>query len=339
MGGAITRGSCGLLTQAADTLRFMAEGNSEAPVGDSHKDLVFRAAWPGDLNPTALLADSELKSAIEDLGLLIDKDVFYDPTACKYAGYEVHAAPEVGYVDYLESGELEERRRSNSDWIRIEAGQTARLFTAEAFYLPADVFATVTGLGQLYAAGLVPGSTYVDPGTRNRIYLSVSNVSDGEVRIPVGAPIGRAQFFVLGTPATRLKKDTWRSRIGYERGPSTPVVREPDLNVIRKELLEIVGERDGKDLALVPETSRIREISAKQRSNTLLLAVLFAYVFAVTLPSGVWSFLSGENLPPLLKFLIPAVAGGVLFVLFSWLARTLRSHFVHASDDVDSDQS
>lgn len=177
----------------------------------------FAADRGHEIAQVALLNDEQIRRAIEELRLLINRESYYDPKAAKYSSYEVHAAPEVGRVDFLENGELDEKKRSLIKGITIEPGDTVRLFTVEHFVLTSDVFATVIGLGQVHAAGLTVRSTYVDPGTQYRIYLSVSNVSDRAVIIPANAPIGRAQFLVLGEPCQSLKRSSWRTDLGYRR--------------------------------------------------------------------------------------------------------------------------
>lgn len=300
----------------------------------------FREVWKHDLEPTALLSDTQIRQAIEECDLLINRAVSYDPESVKYASYEVHAAPEVGRVDFLDDGELEEAVRSQTREISIAAGDTVRLFTQEHFSLPADVFATVTGLGQLYAAGLTVGSTYVDPGTSYRIYLSVSNVSDREVIIPAGSPIGRAQFFVLGTPARVLKRSAWRTDLGYRKGASPSgtdkdeVLRRLEALEARNESLDIGSAGATDASARVADTvNAIRDLRRVVRLQGIWLSVLVALMAVVLIPEGVWAWLSGTSLPPILRFVIPAVAGGLVY----WgVTRILKRTLEHLRDRSDS---
>jgi deoxycytidine triphosphate deaminase len=291
------------------------------------------------LKPVALLNDNQIREAIETHGILINPSIYYVPEAAKYSSYEVHAAAEVGRVDFLEDGELEEKVKSQTREIMINPGDTVRLFTAEHFYLPADVFATVTALGQLYAAGLTVGSTYVDPGTSYRIYLSVSNVSDRPVSIPAGAPIGRAQFFVLGEPAGSLKRSAWRTDLGYRKAGAADVVSSSietqiaklkdenselttQLNAIRQDLLNAgslsIPEFESRFVS-IRVADELRQALALQR---IFFGLLVGILTAVLMPETAWRWLSGENLPPLAKFAIPAIAGGALFAVLVILSRS-----------------
>jgi len=67
----------------------------------------------------------------------------------------------------------------------------------ESINLPSNMLALVTAPGQLFAAGLAAGSTYVDPGSQGEIHVSLTNLTQKIVRIPVGCLIARAMFFVL----------------------------------------------------------------------------------------------------------------------------------------------
>ena len=303
----------------------------------------LRGVWGKEIKPVALLNDSQIREAIEKHKLLINPDISYSPEAAKYASYEVHAAAEVGRVDFLEDGELEEKVKSQTREIVISPGDTVRLFTAEHFFLPADVFATVTGLGQLYAAGLTVGSTYVDPGTSYRIYLSVSNVSERAVVIPAGAPIGRAQFFVLGEPASTLKRSAWRTDLGYrkakftERSGSEDVAEQVTIlseqNARLAEQLESLREEvargnsfSGEDLGSRFSSSKFAdEVRQSLLFQSILIAIIAGILIAIAMPASVWRLLSGENLPPLAKFAIPAIAGGLLaFALLKFAKAGLR---------------
>lgn len=305
---------------------------------------VFRELW-GDrpLAPTAQLTDGQIRTAIEELGVLIDRDEAYDPSHAAYASYEVHASGDVGGIDYLTAGEglREHRTPAGPDRkIRIAPGATVRLFTQEFFELPADVYATVIGLGQLYAAGLTVGSTYVDPGTRNRIYLSVSNVSEAEVLIPVGFPIGRAQFYVLGEAASRLKRSTWRD-IPYERGESHPRALISDLAAIEERILRVeqslsqleqasnagVVASHGPDEADLAETA-LTLGEMKRRVTWLLWAVvlLFGSMIFFLLPDAFWLALNGEGLSPAARFAITALAPAAMVWVVARFVQSVRAH-------------
>ncbi|MCC6497895.1 MAG: hypothetical protein IT193_16710 [Propionibacteriaceae bacterium] len=297
----------------------------------------FRQLW-GDrpLKPTAQLTDRQIRVAIEELGILLDRETAYDPAHAAYASYEVHASGDVGTIDYLTAGEglREHRTPAGADGrIRIAPGATVRLFTKEAFELPPDVYASVIGLGQLYAAGLSVGSTYVDPGTRNRIYLSVSNVSDADVIIPVGFPIGRAQFYVLGDRAERLKRGSWRD-IPYERGESSPRALAKDVDIVRSELQALRNDvaaahlparrSQGQPPPLGIDTSDTNRLQRQLSLLWLAVVVLAGSLAFLILPDQFWLALNGEGISPAARFVITALAPAVVVWLVAVMLKSVR---------------
>lgn len=334
-------------SQLAQDLGVLRQGRAE-PCGTVVSSFVwgesmaseptFKQLWGGRaLVPTAQLTDRQIQTAIEELGVLIDAQTAYDPSHCVYASYEVHASGDVGTIDYLTAGEglREHRTPAGADGrIRIAPGATVRLFTKEVFELPPDVYANVIGLGQLYAAGLSVGSTYVDPGTRNRIYLSVSNVSDAEVLIPVGFPIGRAQFYVLGESARHLKKGSWRD-IPYERGQAMPRALASDVASLRDELARLRGENDSSalqprqtaDVDHVDVQAKVTEKLVHQmRVMWLALTVLAGSLLFVLLPEQFWLALNGEGTPPAARFFITALAPAALIWIVTLAWRSIQRH-------------
>ena len=301
----------------------------------------FRNMW-GDraLVATAQLTDAQIRVAIEELGTLIVRNEFYRPEDAKYASYEVHASDEVGEADYRGSrdGVRESRRHANP--ICISPGSTVRLFSQECFDLPPDVYATVIGMGQLYATGLTVGSTYVDPGTRATIYLSVSNVSQREVLVEVGAPIGRVQFYVLGAPAEQLHLAPPRSINRYRAGKTArPVASvasledlKAELRTVREQVAALPAQHAGAGLAEVRSgdnaVAKEQEDSRRVEAHSLALYFLTAAVVYPLLPEQFWVILNGEGLPAAARFFVVAVAGGGAFWLIVQLgirsARLLR---------------
>lgn len=299
----------------------------------------FRSLWgERPLPETAQLADYQIRQAVEELGTLIVRNEFYRSADAKYASYEIHASDEVGEADYRGSTDGVRESRRHADPITIPPGSTIRLFSQECFDLPSDVYATVIGLGQLYAAGLTVGSTYVDPGTRGTIYLSVSNVSQLEVLLEVGAPIGRAQFYVLGSPAAQLHLAQPRNIRQYRPGQVAPAVAlASSVDGLRSDLQEIATrvtsiEASVSDLSKASSARRKlkpdSELGLAPRTleiHNLLFHVLIPAVIYPLLPESFWILLNGEGLPAAARFTLTAIAGGILFWLTGRiLARAVR---------------
>ena len=170
-----------------------------------------------------ILTDAQIRQTVQEIGL-IGGD--YKPESAKYASYELHAseyAEKLVYDNEI-TGHVEMPGQGNE--IIIEPGSTVKLYTAETINLPANILAQVIALGQLFAAGLSAGSTYVDPGSQGEIYISLTNMTARAIRIPIGCPIARAVFFVLGSsaqvqhggPETRRRI---RLRVGMPPPPTT----------------------------------------------------------------------------------------------------------------------
>lgn len=134
---------------------------------------------------------------MEELGIIGDD---YRPESAKYASYELHASAYAEILVYRDdcTGHVE-CCAVNGEFV-IEPGATLRLFTSETLRLPTNMCATVMALGQHFSVGLSGGSTYVDPGSVGAIYISFTNVSVRAIRVPVGAPVARAQFVFLSEP-------------------------------------------------------------------------------------------------------------------------------------------
>lgn len=306
----------------------------EVPVPQS----TFRSMWgERPLPETAQLSDYQIREAVEELGTLMVRNEFYRSADAKYASYEVHASDEVGEADYRNSKDGVRESRRHADPITITPGSTIRLFSQECFDLPPDVYATVIGLGQLYAAGLTVGSTYVDPGTRGTIYLSVSNVSQREVLLEVGAPIGRVQFYVLGSPATQLHLAAPRKIEKYRPGQAAPTVAlassvdaiSVDLKEIATRVMSIetsLSELNGAPVTKTELKPIVEDGPASQtlEVHNLLFYLLIPAVIYPLLPESLWTFLNGEGLPPAGRFVLTAIAGGVVF----WLASLILTRAV-----------
>jgi len=256
---------------------------------------------PERAQPAAALVDWQIKQAVDDSELITEG---YHPESAKYATYEARASDYVQRLSYTGDRTMHVTDRAVDGSIWIAPGETVKLYTIEVFNLPDDMYAVVTGLGQLYACGLSIGSTYVDPGSRGAIYLAVTNVSPVAVCLPVGIPMARFQFWRLGeTPTRRHLGHQARRRI---------------------ELTTRAGFRGGRpsdDLSRLQR--KVSRLGATVVIQMFALVGLIWYANPTALDS-LLRFAAGDDLPAFAHFLVPAVAGPVLFLLARWVWSALR---------------
>lgn len=81
--------------------------------------------------------------------------------------------------------------------IYLEPGDIAFLFSLEHLALGDDVMGFTVARGILFAYGLVPENTYIDPGFSGPIYTTVCNVTARRIRIDYKMPITRLFLYRL----------------------------------------------------------------------------------------------------------------------------------------------
>ncbi|MET9099522.1 dCTP deaminase domain-containing protein [Streptomyces antibioticus] len=254
--------------------------------------------------------DDEPQHGVLPAGILTDEDIVayarhydlivpFDPENAKYASYELHASANAQILIY--HGEVTAHAPLppvNGELI-IAPGATVRIDTAESIRLPDNVMANIIGLGQLYACGVTVANTYVDPGSRGPIYLALTNLGRRTVRIPVGEPIGRAQFHLLGRPVRTAHPG--------------PVFR-------RSIQLRVNGEdsapTDSRPVPLIDASTATR-LAARQESldHRLTVVKLALYAMAGAWLGLLWAiaptsgntmlrFINGDGVPDILKLIL-----------------------------------
>lgn len=257
----------------------------------------------------AVLVDWQIDAAVRDSALITEA---YEGSSSRYATYEVHASDLIEALDHSDGSTVHVRKRIRDGKIWIKPKKTLKVYTTEVINLQDDMYATVTGLGQLYACGLTIGSTYIDPGSRGAIYLAVSNISDHEVCIQVGSPIARVQFWRLSdVPTTKHPGHQARRRIELD-------VRLPD-----------PGKPDSQEPGIILEklaaaSLRSARLEAALVIQTFIVLGLFWYANP-TIFDGILRFAAGDDLPPVAHFLVPALLGPSLFFAARWAWSLVRS--------------
>jgi hypothetical protein len=154
----------------------------------------------------------------------------------------------------------------------------------------------------------------------------------------VGAPIGRVQFYVLGSPATQLHLAAPRKIEKYRAGQAAPTVAlassvdalSGDLKEIATRVMSIetsVSELNRAPVAKAELKPNVEHGLASQtlEVHNLLFYLLIPAVIYPLLPESFWTFLNGEGLPPAGRFTLTAIAGGIVFWLASLtLTRAVR---------------
>ena len=252
-----------------------------------------------------ILTDIQIREAIAAIGLIGGP---YKLESARYASYELHAsdyAEKLVYDDEV-TGHVEMPLRGSE--VVIEPGCTVKLYTAETINLPSNILSLVVALGQLFAAGLMAGSTYVDPGSRGEIYISLTNASPRAIRIPVGCPIARAVFFVLGS-AVEIQHGgpETRRRIGLRVGPPMPAATR---------------SRD------VPHRTSISTQLAWHKLSLYVLSGLFVGLAWATVARPIGNaFLNvavGDSLPRAARVVVPPAILGVIAFMSKDLRLTAR---------------
>ena len=191
----------------------------------SPTDVDRTLTWPG---PPRLLTDWEIAAACRE-HLLVTVNGRGEHAEMRqrirYCSYELSVSNRVQQLITSGDHTIFQDLLVEDDGFWVAGGATIRVFSNEVLRLPNFVFAQCIGIGQLFASGIVLGSTYVDPGSRGSIYVAMSNVGIRDVRIETGQPLARAFFTVLGTEVeTPHPGPGGRRKIRYKLGGVKPIV-------------------------------------------------------------------------------------------------------------------
>lgn len=85
------------------------------------------------------------------------------------------------------------------------------LITKESLAVPDDIVARIISKGSLFSVGLMPVSTYADPGFNGQIGIVTQNVSDKYIELPVGESIAKIEFSRLTGPV----REPYRGQHGF----------------------------------------------------------------------------------------------------------------------------
>lgn len=155
---------------------------------------------PDDIGPkSGLLNDRQIRDSIAR-GFLFSSATC-DVSKIKQATYEIRVSKDyhkVSYKDGQPNFSPEEVKEGGT--IIIEPGQTIKVLAKEVFHVPANVYARINAVGQIFSAGIAAENTYADPGFNGQVYITLSNISARRLSIKPDDPLARVEFHKLEEP-------------------------------------------------------------------------------------------------------------------------------------------
>lgn len=147
------------------------------------------------------LSDRQIMSALTE-GYLLEKGS-WDKSNLRHASYTLRLGSRVEISranppSLTHTKEFTVTQLTQSDpRVDIRPGDTALLYSMETLRFPECVLGFTVARGLLFAEGLCPENTYVDPGFTGTIYTTITNISSRVVQLEYGMQITRLFFFRL----------------------------------------------------------------------------------------------------------------------------------------------
>ncbi|MDT8447801.1 MAG: hypothetical protein RRB13_13000 [bacterium] len=222
----------------------------------------------------------------------------FDKSNVKHGAYELSPGIEVKV-----SG-TDKKKLSNSEEIRIPAGQIALVMTKECVQIPSDTIGFISLRSKTKMAGLVNVSGFhVDPGFHGHLIFCVFNASDREI------------VLTEGHPAFSL----WLAE--FEKSVDDPR-KSPKVSYIDPSNSTYVGSANYNVASLKEEIKKLKDTVGwmKWAAGIIGAAVL----------AGLWKIYFGEALPApktgdATSLLLP-LQPSIPQELISWVG-----HFIHSS--------
>jgi len=197
-----------------------------------------------DSYANGILTDTDIKRA---LNVLFSHNA--DAARAKYCTYEIVLDRGSALIDHAPGGEIHKRDRPNDDGkIVVAPGETVIVFSRENFTLPQNVYARVNTVGQIFMAGFSAENTYIDPGYRGKVSITVINNTNRVLSMQEGAPLARVEFVRLTKAPERIHPGSG----GVRRTMVVPSIdekcTEPYLTVSLDELMQEVERLISTDI-------------------------------------------------------------------------------------------
>jgi len=268
----------------------------------------------------SVLTDGDIGEAVA-AGFLI-KDGF-QTKALKYSSYELHA----GTYMVLDPRDLEKEEAfyvpadRNDEWIVLMPGETAKVWTLEWIDIPDNVLGRVTTVGQIFASGIAAASTFADPGFRGHLYLTLSNVSNRTLEMPVGCPLARIEFYKLGRSVLKSHGGQDKVRKSFVRPSRPPMLTAAELEGTPEQLiarLESFSDAERYDGRHCISARVLRDLDGSRRRldrrlDAIELALyLIVSCLIVSLVVALWPLLPDSAEDAVWKWLIPVLLAALL---------------------------
>lgn len=174
-----------------------------------------------DSYPVGMLTDIDIKLALQDLF-----SEHADKVRAKYSTYEIVLDSGFKVIQYSDCGRVERLDNSpENGMISVSPGETVLVYSKECFSLPANVYARVNTVGQIFLAGFSAENTYVDPGFHGQISITLINNSNRILSMAPGAPLARVEFI-------KLSKKPEKIHSGHKGVRTSEVVPSADLGLV-----------------------------------------------------------------------------------------------------------
>lgn len=156
------------------------------------------------------LSDEHIINACNE-GWLIDEE--FTQQGIRQACYELRSSNVYYELDRVDRDTNPVRHELPPDqFILLKPKQIITVITLESLRLPNNILGRVLTKGQLFSIGIVPVNTYADPGFRGRLGITLANLSNNYVKIPLREPIAKIEFSKLRRPVS----DAYDGQHGYK---------------------------------------------------------------------------------------------------------------------------
>ncbi len=91
----------------------------------------------------------------------------------------------------------------DNKYILIKPKQLIVIITMESLFLAPDILGRIMAKGQLFSLGIVPVSTYADPGFQGKLGIVLLNMSNNYIKINPGESIAKIEFSRLANAVSR----------------------------------------------------------------------------------------------------------------------------------------
>jgi deoxycytidine triphosphate deaminase len=210
--------------------------------------------------------------------------------------------------------------------LELSPGDSALLYSIEAFRLPANIVGFTLPRGLLVAQSLAPGASYVDPGFSGRFCVPVTNTSNRIVRLSRGLEIARTLFFRLNSPVRTpwSAADATSLKTALEAAPGKVVRSAEELKQMSASELLLALQATlpaGGEFSEI--ATRVRRFCALVLSTAIVWPVALIVMNSHVVQSGLGSLVSTGST----GFVGNVIAGMVTTVIVSaiaWSSRRMR---------------